>query len=42
MNARVILSLKFVFSVIYAIGIVCVVVFSGMYLQHLQFHILKR
>jgi hypothetical protein len=34
MNERVILFLKVAFSVIYSIGIICVVVFSGMYLQH--------
>ncbi len=34
MNAKAGSALKIIFSVIYAIGIICVVVLSGMYLQH--------
>jgi hypothetical protein len=34
MNTRSGSVLKIIFSIIYVIGIICVVVFSGMYLQH--------
>lgn len=34
MNTRCILTMKFIFSIIYVVGIVFVIVYSGMYLQH--------